>query len=205
MLSNAVQCPDTETKKEPQCQRCNSKLLIYYPKFIICGRCDYKLPAINSMLEQYFNWKVSGHDSSYSNHNPINMIARMMNIMRSPKCPKCRGSGKRKHVYFAKNGRMVICGFCQGKGKIRMDRNDGKVNPGLIRGTGYVINMPDDPQSEKIDRIIAKHLNNRDQMVLELEYNTPGSQDDKAVRLRMHVRTYCRRLARSKDVILAHL
>jgi len=68
-----------------------------------------------------------------------------------------------------------------------------------------VINMPDDPQSEKIDRIIAKHLNNRDQMVLELEYNTPGSQDDKAVRLRMHVRTYCRRLARSKDVILAHL
>lgn len=160
---------------------------------------------IDEILNAWAKWRVSGGDIGAPAGYGKTFIARMMSFLRSLKCRVCHGHGSVRRADYARSKRYKKCDKCKGKGRINMAGNSHKINPACIHGTGlYIDTSADDTLNERVDRIIAG-MDYIEIHIVIVEYSKPGSQRYKAAKMGLSTRTYERKLAAIKSLIVDKL
>lgn len=99
----------------------------------------------------------------------------------------------------SRKGRAIqyaICPGCGGSGKAKLDSDPSKANPAFIPSTRPK-DYDDDEVSQRIDYIIANQLRSTLQAILFWEFTRPGSQFEKAGKMRITHDAYRVRLHRA--------
>lgn len=127
---------------------------------------------VRDAMKQWATWR-RGRTSAGLFWPKSTMLGRVLDGMKTVRC-KCRGSNQ-------------DCELCYGTGKVKLNKEDGKINPAFLPSHH---GQPDDIQSQTIDRLmceLAMHAKTKKLFrVLWAEYvRGLGTQEVKAQRLRL--------------------
>ena len=136
------------------------------------------------------HWAKLRCSSSRLGYGPT-FLEKCLEGMPGTHCPLCSGRGKTRSY--------PVCPTCSGSGRIKLDPalTRDKVNPAFIPSTHLT---PDDPVSEKIDRLICTLRKTPKTQalyfVLMQEYTRNGTQEIKAGRIHISHAYYRKLLQR---------
>ena len=155
-------------------------------------------------MEEWARWALNRSSNGYPT---ITTLGRMLKDMPSAKCTTCDGSGRLNGKKWHVQG-FIQCPQCEGIGRIKLQDSTDKINPAFIPITKHNCHIPRiqfNHLAYAVDLVVRNRLTPRQQQVVALEYQEPGTAWRKARLLNILPSVYSRHLQRAHNKVSKHL